>query len=171
MTSNEEKAGYQNRYEQWLADSGRPLKIQNSPELFCDGVYTHLNGITVSIRQLNDTSDRIIMVANLNIPPALQEAFSNLPDSDKAALSLDTTLGLLQLGVQFSFPVKDNVLQAVTVERTVFGESMTKQIFFDNLYRIIDALIVVQLRFQQRLGLALHKTSVGEGGANTSFYG
>lgn len=171
MTTNEEKAEYQKRYEEWLVANGTPLKVQTSPSLFCDGVYTHPNGMTVSIRQLSDSSDRIIIVANLNLPPAIQGAFSSLPDVEKAALSVEITLGLIQLGVQFSFPMQNNTLQGVTVERTVFGESMTKQIFFDNLYRIIDALVIVQLRFQQKLGSGTNQPSIGGSEVNTSFYG
>lgn len=171
LTTNEEKAGYQKRYEEWLASNGTPLNVQNNPALFCDAVYAHPNGMTVSIRQLSDSSDRIIVVANLKLPPAIQEAFLSLPDIEKAALSVDLTLGLIQLGVQFSFPMQNNVLQSVTVERTVFGESMTKQIFFDNLYRIIDALVIIQLRFQQRLGSGTSQTSIGGSEVNTSFYG
>jgi hypothetical protein len=171
LTTNEEKAEYQKRYEEWLVANGTPLKVQTSQSLFCDGVYTHPNGMTVSIRQLSDRSDRIIIVANLNLPPAIQAAFSSLPDVEKAALSVEITLGLIQLGVQFSFPMQNNTLQGVTVERTVFGESMTKQIFFDNLYRIIDALVIVQLRFQQKLGSGTNQSSIGGSEVNTSFYG
>ena len=169
MTTSEEKARYQKDYETWIMANGDKIVNQTNPNVFSDSVYTHPNQVTVSIRQLNDQTDRIIFGANLNFPPDAQQVISALPNTEQAGLGDEAVLMLTQMGVQFNFLVQNNILQSITVERTVFGESMTKQIFFDNLYRIIDALSALQTKFHQKLGTG-KMTSSGSS-TNSSFYG
>jgi hypothetical protein len=63
-------------------------------------------------------------------------------------------------------------LQAIVIERTLFGESLNKQIFYDALFRIIDAIVAVQTKFREKLGmLAASKGASGNAPeSGTSFY-
>lgn len=171
LASSDEKARYQQAYEQWIRSNGGSVVVQTNPAAFSDSIFTHPNKMTVSIRQPKDSSDRIILAANLSIPHETQQLIISFPELEQAAFSHEIALLMIQIGVQFSFRIQENILQGITVERTIYGQSMTKQVFFDNLYRIIDALVALQLKFQQMLGSGgLKRTTAGNETA-TSFYG
>jgi len=169
MITSDEKARYQKDYETWIKANSDKIVNQPNPNVFSDSVYTHPNHVTMSIRQLNDQTDRIIFGANLNFPADALEVISALPSTEQIGLGDKAVLMLTQMGVQFNFQVQNNILQSITVERTVFGESMTKQIFFDNLYRIIDALSALQTKFHQKLGTG--RVTSGGSSTHSSFYG
>jgi hypothetical protein len=88
-----------------------------------------------------------------------------MPQAEQLSLLNDLKYGLLHMGLQFGLPMKDNILQAVVVERTTFGEGLTKQIFFDNLYHVIDGLVFMQMKIHERLGAGVGRAS------NTNVYG
>jgi hypothetical protein len=165
VVSDSEKARYQQQYENWIREMGIQLSQQSNPNVYSEMVYTHPNGMAVGILQLKDQSDRIVISTRLNMPPEVQQSFSGLPQDEQLGLLNEVKYGLLQLGVQFAFPMQDNVLQAVVVERTVFGESLTKQILFDNLYRVIDGLVFIQTKIHEKLGARVGRSS------NTNAYG
>lgn len=172
MTASDDKAKFQHTYEGWISENGVALTRRQNTNVFSETVYTHRNGIMVSIRQHNDDSDRIILAATMKFPPAVQQQIHDLGDVEQERLSDEVILLMTQMSVQFSFMGENKILQSISVERTVFGGSMTKQIFFDNLYRIIDALVALQTKFRQKLGTVANSTGSGENAANTSsFYG
>jgi hypothetical protein len=165
VASDSDKAGYQQQYENWIKELGTPISQPNNPNVFSETVYTHPNGMAVGVIQLKDQSDRIVMSTRLNLPLEVQQTIAALPQDEQVALLNELKYGLLQMGLQFGFPMQDNILQAVVVERTTFGESLTKQVFFDNLYRVIDGLVFIQMKIHERLG-----TRVGRAGS-TNVYG
>lgn len=165
MVSETDKAGYQKRYDSWITDAGVQKTHTNNPNVFSETIYTHPNGIAVSVIQLKDQSDKIILTSRLNIPPDLRQSISTLPEDHQLALLNELKYGLLQMGAQYALPMNDNLLQAVVVERTTFGDGLTKQVFFDNLYRVIDGLVFAQIKVQEKLGTRFGRAS------NTNVYG
>ena len=166
MPSNENKAAYLRTYEGWLEEGGTSVKTKQGPELFSDSLYTHGNGMIVRIIQFNDKSDKILVTARLGIPTDIQQQFGELSEPEKRDISNDISLALTQIGVQYNIQVINGILQGVILERTVFGESMNKQIFFDNLYRVVDALVMTSTVVAKKLGGNISGSS-----GNPSFYG
>jgi len=165
MTSDEDKSHLQQQYEQWITDLGSQIGRPSNPNVFSEIVYSHPNGMSVSIVQPNDQSDRIVCTTRLNIPPDVQQTLIELPEEQRGSLMTEIQYGLLQMGIQFGFSLQNNIIQAIAVERTVFGESLNKQVFFDNLYRVIDGLVFVQTKLREKLGSRMGRA------ANTSAYG
>jgi hypothetical protein len=170
MTTREEKMGYQTKYQNWIKSVGASLQVRlPNDQILADSLYTHANGIILRILQLSDDSDRILLVTKLNFPAEAQQLIAALPETKRTALFNETALLLTKMGIQFSVNMQESSLQEITLERTVFGESMTKQIFFDNLYRIIDAIVALNIKLRQKMGATMPGVTTGGNTTKTPY--
>jgi hypothetical protein len=166
MTTQDDKARFRQTYEAWIQDEGAELRVNQTPNVFSDSVYTHGNGMTVRIIQFNDKSDKILITARLAVPGDAQQQLGELSETERRDISNDIALALTQIGVQYNIQIVNTILQGVILERVVFGVGLNKQIFFDNLYRIIDAIVMTSTLISKKLG-----GNITSSGGNPSFYG
>lgn len=153
MTTNGEKDHLRELYEGWLVTNGMAITRPNNPGVYTETVYNHPSGAGISIVQLNDGSDKIIITTRVNFGPDIQQAIGAMDASAQRSFSNGMAIAIMQLGAQFNFHAQNNTIQSVNIERTVFGEGLTKQVFFDNLFTVISAAVVVVMRLQDRFGV------------------
>src|SRR5262245_56476489 len=164
MARSDDKAKYRQIYESWIQEIGAGLVVNQSPNLFSDSNYIHGNGMTVRIVQFNDESDKILLTARLAMPPEIQQQFREWSEIQKNDISNEIALSLTHVSVQYNLQIVNTILEGVILERTVFGENLHKQVFFDNLYRIIDAIVMTSTVIGRKLG-----GNTSSSGGNPSF--
>jgi len=153
MSSNTEKDRLKALYEGWLVTNGMAISRPNNPAVYSETVYSHQSGGGISIIQLNDGSDKIIMTTRVNFGPDVQQSIGALVANAQRSFANGMGIGLMQIGAQFTIQQANNTIQSVIVERTVFGEGLTKQIFFDNLFIVMSGAVQVVMAIQDKFGI------------------
>jgi hypothetical protein len=149
---NEKKDLLKQAYEEWMISNGFSISRPTNHNTYCETVYNHPNGAGISIVQLNDGTDKIIITTRVNFGPDIQIAFVGLPHPDQMKLINDISLLLMQIGVQFNILSQASAVQSIIVERTIYGENITKQLFFDCLSQVINGALVILMKVQERFG-------------------
>ena len=152
MVTNAEKDRLRELYEGWLVSNSMAITRPNNPSVYSETIYNHPGGGGISIIQLNDGSDKIIVTTRINFGPDVQQSVGSLDATAQRSFVNGMATALMQIGAQYNIQQANNTVQSVIVERTIFGEGLSKQIFFDNLFTVVSGAILVVMRLQDRFG-------------------
>ena len=166
MSANNEKDRLKALYEGWLITNGMAITRPVNASVYSETIYNHPSGSGISIIQLNDGSDKIIITTRVNLGQDVQQLIGAMDINGQRSFTNGMATALMQIGAQFNIQHANNTVQFISVERTLFGEGLTKQIFFDNLFTVVSGAILVVMRLQDRFGMQTGKTPGGGTGSS-----
>ena len=169
MNVQEEKNRLQKLIEQWLVQNNFTIQRHENADVLSEISVKYPNGMQVNFIQRRDQSDALQIATVVNIAPDAQAIISGW-DSAQAKLTIDELKAeLIRMSVQFIFEGQQNSIGRIILTRTVYGEGLTKQLFFDSSTRVMESAVMVFLKLENAVGRRVSQVEDTSGTKTTPY--
>lgn len=154
MKIQEEKKRMQRLYEGWLNVNGWAAKRCENKAVLSDTSFIHPSGLELHIIQEADMSDRIHIINTIFADADAPTELANMQPEERTKMVREVKKILLQIGAQYNLDYDGLRLKSITIQRTLYGENLTKQVFFDNISKVIDGTLLVLMYLESKVNNA-----------------
>jgi hypothetical protein len=162
----DEKKRLQEQCEDWVTKSNFKLKNNSNATAFSDLSVFHASGIEIHVVQPNADNDEIYLMQRTDLAPDAQAAAASLSADQRNNLIGEAINILLIKGVQFKFDFDSSTIKSILLQRTLYGEGLSKQVFFDALMLIVEAQMIASRIILAKLGQSLASATNTSGDAS-----
>ncbi len=142
MSSNNSNVTNKEKIMQWLKEEGDEIKHQIIENALADLyiiIYNPDSKRNVHVIQYKNKPDSVTFVAQVSFNETDRKAFARLKPNGKKPFQYAVENSLIHFDVVYGFHPNFNALEYVEVQKKIYYEALTRQIFYDTIHLIYRA--------------------------------
>ena len=150
MSVNEDREKVKNQIEKWLLDEGYKVKSVTNKNAYFNFFAEDPYGREVSVSQPIKKADQIKLVAGVRLSQEQLNKLSQMSEDKRNEILWKLRFGLLDRGVGFSLITMP--LRSIKIWSVLFYDGLTKDHFFNRLFKVSNALVFIFWTIARELG-------------------